>query len=286
MRRLPTTGSALLIGMAALAGLPLLGGFVGEWLLFRSLIGGADLASASLPDTLPLLCGVLALAGGLALAFCANLFSMGFLGRPRRPAPVTAPTSLSSRSVLPLAAVSLALGVFPWLAFKPIFAVMQDLLPGLVIAPFFGTVEHALPWLGLLLLLLSVAALLYRRGPVRRTATAWACGAPSLTPRMEYTATSLTKPIRSVFHPVYRPDRTVTVTPALPHPEGKYFPSAIRYRSQATVSSERYLFRPAAALVLGWARWFRRLQSGDLQQYLLYLFLTLIGLLLCMRCLG
>lgn len=286
MRRLPSTGLAMLIGMAALAGLPLLGGFVGEWLLFRSLIGGSQLASPGLRATLPLLCGVLALAGGLAAAFCTTLLSMAFFGRPRHPAPTTASTPLTSRGVLSLAVVSLALGVFPWLAFKPIFAVMQDLLPGLVIAPFFGTVEHALPWLGLLLLLITVATLLYRRSPVRRMATAWACGAPSLSPRMEYTATSLTKPIRSVFHPVYRPDRTVTVTPALQHAHGHYFPAAISYRSQATLSSERYLFRPVAALVLGWARRFRRLQSGDLQQYLLYLFLTLIALLLGMRWLG
>lgn len=286
MRRLPTTGSAMLIGVAALAGLPLLSGFVGEWLLFRSLIGGSDLASAGLRVTLPLLCGVLALAGGLAMAFCTSLFSMAFLGRPRHAAPSLAPTPLPSRSVLTLATVSLALGVFPWLAFKPIFAVMQDLLPGLVLTPFFGTVEHALPWLGLLLLLVCAAALFCRRDPARRMATAWACGAPSLTPRMEYTATALTKPIRSIFHPVYRPERTVTVTPALQPPEGRYFPAAIGYRSQATVSSERYLFRPVAALVLGWARRFRRLQSGDLQQYLLYLFLTLIGLLLGMRWLG
>ena len=283
MRRLPATGSAMLIGVAALAGLPLMGGFVGEWLLFRSLIGGSDLASAGLRAALPLLCGVLALAGGLAAAFCTSLFSMTFLGRPRRPIPVTASKPFTSHSVPALAAVSLALGVFPWLALKPIFAVMRGLLPGLVIAPFFGTVQHTLPWLGLLLLLVSVATLLYRRGPVRRMPAAWACGAPSLTPRMEYTATSLTKPIRSVFHSVYRPDRAVTVTPAPQHPKGRFFPETVHYRSQVTVSSERYLFRPAAALVLSWGRRFRRLQSGDLQQYLLYLFLTLIGLLLYVR---
>lgn len=286
MRRLPTTGGALLIGMAALAGLPLFSGFVSEWLLFRSLIGGSDLASAGLRATLPLLCGVLALAGGLAAAFCTSLFGMAFLGRPRRQPPAMAPSVAASRSVPVLAAVSLSVGVFPWLAFKPALAVMQDLVPGFVVAPFFGTVEHAVPWLALVLLTVTVAALVCRRRGVRRVATAWACGAPGLTPRMEYTATSLTKPIRSVFHPVYRPDRKLTVTPAV-HPSGpQYFPIAIRYQSEPTVSSERYLYRPAAALVLACARKFRRMQSGDLQQYLLYLFLTLIGLLLCMRWLG
>lgn len=287
MGRMPRTGAAMLAGCAALAGLPLFGGFVGEWMLFRSLIAGSQLPSALLRATLPLLAGVLALAGGLALAVCTNLYGMAFLGRPRTPGAAAAePAPLGESSgMLALALVSLALGVFPWLGLKPIFLVVADLIPGAVVPAFVGITEHALPWLGVVLLLVVTIAWIWRvkSGAAAEAASAWACGAPGLSPRMEYSSSAFTKPIRMVFRPVYRPARKVAMTPAVEGPSGRYFPAAISYRSIATDSFERYLVRPSAWLVFAVARQIRRLQSGSLQQYLLYIFLTLIGLLVFMR---
>jgi hypothetical protein len=78
---------------------------------------------------------------------------------------------------------------------------------------------------------------------------------------------------------VYKPDRTVEVAP----PDAPYFPASITYRSVRTTSYERALYRPAMDAIVSWANSLRRLQTGNIQVYLLYIFLALVVLLLGMR---
>ena len=103
----------------------------------------------------------------------------------------------------------------------------------------------------------------------------WACGLPGLTTRMQYTATAFSKPIRWVFSAVYKPDRKLEVVPAA----RPYFPSSISYSSVRTTSFERSLYRPIMDVVVRLATQVRRLQTGNVQVYLLYIFLTLVALL-------
>jgi hydrogenase-4 component B len=113
-------------------------------------------------------------------------------------------------------------------------------------------------------------------GKIRRRVTApWACGLPSLTTRMQYTSTSFSKPIRWVFAAVYRPDRKMEVSPT----NRPYYPTSITYRSVRTTSYERLIYRPMTNAVVQLATRMRRLQTGNIQVYLLYIFLTLVALL-------
>jgi hydrogenase-4 component B len=96
---------------------------------------------------------------------------------------------------------------------------------------------------------------------------------------MEYTATGFSKPIRFVFTRVYRPDRKVERLPA----EQPYFPAAISYRSVRTTSYERSLYRPFVDGIVSVAHHLRRLQTGNIQVYLLYIFLALVSLLVFLR---
>jgi hydrogenase-4 component B len=96
---------------------------------------------------------------------------------------------------------------------------------------------------------------------------------------MQYTGTSFSKPLRSVFAAVYRPTRTLDVAPA----SEPYFPSSISYRSVRTTSFEKTLYRPTVDLVVGAARQLRRLHTGNIQTYLLYIFLMILGLLVVLR---
>jgi hydrogenase-4 component B len=92
---------------------------------------------------------------------------------------------------------------------------------------------------------------------------------------MQYTATAFSKPIRWVFSAVYKPDRKLEVLPA----DRPYFPDTISYSSVRTTSFERSLYRPMTDLVVALATQLRRLQTGNIQVYLLYIFLTLVVLL-------
>jgi hypothetical protein len=119
-------------------------------------------------------------------------------------------------------------------------------------------------------------ALLKRRERMVRT---WACGLPGLTSRMQYTSTGFSKPIRFVFSSVYKPDRKIDRLPA----DQPYFPVSITYRSVRTTSYEKTIYRPFVEMILSAAHQLRRMQTGNIQVYLLYIFVTLVSLLAFLR---
>ena len=55
------------------------------------------------------------------------------------------------------------------------------------------------------------------------------------------------------------------------------FPASISYRSVRTTSYEKAIYRPFADLILSAAHRLRRMQTGNIQVYLLYIFLTLVS---------
>jgi hydrogenase-4 component B len=276
LKRMPSTGIAFLIGCVSIGGLPLFNGFVGELLLFQDFIAGSLLATSYPRLILPLMAGILALIGGLAAACFVKVFSVAFLGRPRSvqaesahevPGPM-----IGGMAVLAVACVGL--GVLPGPVLAPLFQVAQSFIPGAVAPEQVLAVPGILAWSALTVLALAAAAIIAARFR-RRTTAIWACGLPGLTPSMQYTATSFSKPLRAVFIAVYRPDRKLETLPV----DQPYFPASISYTSVRTTSFEKSLYRPMTDAVVGAANQLRRLQTGNIQTYLLYIFLTLVVLL-------
>ncbi len=277
-RRMPAAGWAFLIGCGGLAGVPLLNGFVSEWLLLRSLLAGPALGNGWRAFALPMMSGVLGLVAGLAAACFVMVYGVAFLGRPRTPAAAQAqaPDRTTSLALTLLAAGCLITGIFPgWILF-PLANLSAQVVGAATPVPAIGAIASLLPWLGVGAAVM--AGLLAWRSR-RRQASTWACGLPALGPRMQYSAASFSKPLRSTFAFVYQPNRQIQSWPA----DEPYFPTAVAYSSVRTTSFERKLYRPLADLVLTFARRLRRLHSGDIQAYLLYMFLALMALLLTVR---
>jgi hydrogenase-4 component B len=114
LKRMPATGSAMLAGSLAVAALPPFNGFVGEWMLLRSLVSlaASPAGSASQIAALAAL-GGLALTAGLAVACFVRLFGMAFLGLPRSDGAkhATEPSRLMYVVLCALALGTLATGV-------------------------------------------------------------------------------------------------------------------------------------------------------------------------------
>jgi hypothetical protein len=108
----------------------------------------------------------------------------------------------------------------------------------------------------------------------------WGCGRIGQTPRMEYTATSFAEPLRRVFAELYRPTKELTIDF---HPESKYFVQSIEYKSEITPWFEKVLYTPLLARLRLLARQVRRLQSGSVHLYLVYVTGALVILLLAAR---
>jgi hypothetical protein len=159
---------------------------------------------------------------------------------------------------------------------RPLWALVEGLIPG-------GNFESGakigsgIQMVTATVLIAALAAILIRT--VVRYAPTWGCGLASLTGRMQYTATSFSKPVRTVFQPVYKASRKLEISPA----DKPYFPTAISYESTRTLHYEKLLYRPIVNTIMTIAQQLRRLQTGNIQWYLLYIFLALLCMFLFMR---
>lgn len=117
--------------------------------------------------------------------------------------------------------------------------------------------------------------LLARRTRIRIGPT-WDCGLQGLTPQMEYTATGFSKPIRMIFKALFRPRREVQRD----YDFSPYFAKTIRFDSHVEEVFEQRIYRPARIWILRVSRRMRALQAGSIQAYLIYIFVTLLLLLL------
>ena len=278
-RRMPITGMAVLVGCCSIAGLPISNGFVSEWLVFRSFLAGSSLVDTKAQVILPLLVGVLAFMGGLAAACFVKSYGIAFLGRPRSAGAeqaVETPPGMRAGLVL-LAAACLILGILPGILLTPLVALAQVLVPGAGVPEETLNIARVLPWIGATVAIACVAGVLLQGS--RKPARTWACGLPGLSTRMQYSAAGFSKPIRFVFTRVYRPDRSVQRLPV----DRPYSPVSILYRSVRTTSFEKSLYRPFVDGVVWLAQGLRRTQTGNIQAYLLYIFLALVSLLALLR---
>ena len=275
-RTMPRMAALFLIGCASIAGLPLFGGFVSEWIAFQGFLAGAQLPAGTAHIVLPLMAGVLALTAGLAAACFVNVYGSAFLGRPRK-ADVSAMEDVPHSILVPiglLAAACAMTGTVAWLLIRPLWSLVMALVPGADYTNVAGIGTGISKVAAFVLVGVTVAGSL--RVVIRKSAI-WGCGLPKLTSRMEYSASCFSKPIRTVFGTIYKADRKLDVQP------NPYFATTISYQSRRTTSYEQTLYRPLFDSILRLAQQLRRMQTGNIQLYLLYIFLALLSMLLLMR---
>jgi hydrogenase-4 component B len=285
MRAMPWVAWATLIGSLASAGLPPLGGFVSEWLLLQSFLFTPGLPNSFLNMLIPVVAALIALVAALAGYTMVKFFGIVFLGQPREDKLRGAHDAgaWERLGMLLLATGCIALGLAPVAFLQAIDPVTRLLLgAGLGDSAAHGTwllvpvrVEVASygPAIFLagvavsFLLAFALVRLLYH-GRVRR-APPWDCGYPWQTARMQDTAEGFGQPIRQIFEPAFRMERE------LPSP----FDRAPRYRVLIGDHFWHWLYVPVAATVERAARLVGLLQQGRIAVYLLYSFLTVIGVL-------
>jgi hydrogenase-4 component B len=116
----------------------------------------------------------------------------------------------------------------------------------------------------------------FGRGAATRIGPTWDCGLQGLTPGMEYTATGFSKPIRMIFKALFRPHREVQRE----YDYSPYFAKTLRFDSHIEEAFVTRLYRPFRVGVLRLSRRMRALQAGSIHAYLIYIFVTLLVLLL------
>lgn len=288
VHRLPRTGIITLVGTLGIAALPPLNGFVSEWLIFQGLFQGFRTGSHLIGILIVLAAATLGLTGGLAIYAFVRGYGIPFLGMPRtRPAadaseraqPVTGPALLAVSCVaLALGAPIVVLALSRAVASLTGVALRPVLLPGnLTIIPAHTDFSAFSPtYLAIFLVAVSVLPLLvYRAGRPRAdsvTVPVWDGGMVTFRPRMQYSAMTFSAPTRVTFDALYRP--SVSLRRACDDPAGRSGP--VHYETEVTPVFQRYLYRPLVRAVEWLADLVRPIQSGDVNLYLLYVFVVIL----------
>lgn len=278
-RRLPWTATVFLVGAVAICGLPPLNGFVSEWLiyvgLFRTLGIGGGAAIPGAAFAVP----ALAMIGALAVACFVRAFGTIFLGSPRtdlgRPAHESG--VFMRLPMVALACACLFLGLAPTRVAPALEAAagawnMPAMVPLNEVArlDWIDAMGVFLP--GLALAIAVAAWIAMRRRPAAADAT-WGCGYAVPTPRMQYTATSLSELLVGWFAWALRPTvRPPTVTGCMPE--------AARFHSDISDAVLTRVVSPGVAGLERMFAWSRILQQGSAQAYILYIVVMLVFLLL------
>ncbi len=278
LRHWPLVGALLVLGAAAIASLPGLNGFTGEWLIAYGLLtGGTGLSGV---PQVALLGGLVAVAltGGLAVACFTRLVGVTLLGEAR--------SERIRRAVAPgwemwvpmgvLAARCAAAGWLPdrlvTLLTPALATVAPGAPPGPLAAALVPVGAAGMLVAGALGLACGARWLLRRRAPAARPAVTWGCGYPKPAVRMQYTASSFAQPITRVLQPLLRSQVQRDL------PGSAAWPVAASWRSSTADRALNQVYQPLFTAVERALLRLRGLQQGRVTTYLLYLVLTVLAL--------
>lgn len=289
VRRLPRSTVIIFLGTLGIAALPPLNGFVSEWLIFQGLFQGFRIPSHVIGILIVVAGGALGLTAGLAINAFVRGFGIPYLGMPRTRAAGIASEAgqpVSGPAMLATVCVGLSLGAPVVLS---VLARAADgltgvslgplLLPGhLTVIPGHQDFSAFSPtYLAIFLVgVLAVPILIRLAGrPLGGTAVVpvWDGGMLQYKARMQYSAMTFAAPVRVTFDRLlYR--SSVRVQRASDDPAGLSGP--VHYERRIMPVFEQYLYRPIVRLIEVLADLVRPIQSGDVNLYLLYVFLALL----------
>ena len=320
-RRTPWSGMGLAVGSLTLAGLPPTVGFVSEWFLLEALMQQFRVPGLGYRLVLALAGAAVALTFGFAGVTFVRLVGLIVLGRGRESGqsvpPAGADYGWAGRgAVLVLAVGCFAIAAVTPLEIRVIAAGLSPAVPASVtmgalkspwiLQPVFAGFSILSPswlWLEMPVMLLLVGLFAWavsgrrllrvRRVPAWRSATIGVEGADS------YTAFGYANPTRRVLAGVLHTRAEVreimmednggddgSGAPDRAGADGPDAAAHLEYASDVMEVVETYLYRPVLRSFAAVVTAAKRLQSGRLDAYLLYMLITLIAIIAVVTALG
>ena len=295
---MPITAVAFLIGAIAISGLPPLNGFASEWLTYMTLFQGAGLSGIADKAAFVLAAGALALTSGLAIACFVKAFGTTFLARPRSQESARAHESsiFMTAPMLLLAIACAALGLGSAAVIIPLRTTLQHLSlfvgdTSPVTSNKIGTVHIStaasfnlpLMAIGIIAALIVSVILVFltsRRRHVRY-APLWANGyqhAP--TSRQEITPTGFSRSFIIVYRYLFRPTNHFSSESI----NGlRYFTKSNSVQLEISDVFDKHIYRRSHTLLDWSSKQAQRIQNGNLNLYLLYIFVLLLSLMAWVR---
>lgn len=276
LNKMPFTSFFFLTGSAAAAGLPPLNGFSGEFIIYYAAFASLGFKAGAFSVFAIL---ALSIAGALALAAFTKAFSAIFQGMARSEksskAAESSPYMIYSMGFLSF--ICILTGFVPYFSFKFLFSSLSPVFfqseTWNLLSKYFALITGAY-----ISVLLFFAVLYYMRKRifsenVVSQGAVWDCGYLEPSPRARYGAASFSQPLTEFFSFITRPSsghiRLI-----------EFFPRSATYSRNPGAIFYDTLYMPAAGKIRKTASRFSFIQSGRLRFYVLYIFLTLVVLLI------
>lgn len=280
LRSMPWTGLTFLIGSLAIAALPPLNGFIGEFLIYLGALKGVTNGTVSV--ALPVIAVIvsLGLIGGLSAVCFTKAFGIVFLGkgRARKPYAHHGENRMMSIPMAFLASLCVTIGIFPLpfintlaTAIKEISGLQAQTITAEAL-PSLSAISYAsMGFILLIVFTLLIRWLIFRGRDVREDTT-WDCGYIRPSERMQYTGSGFTQPLTDLFRHIIGAGGDEVSPSGL-------FPHYARFSTLIPDVFKRMIFEPVFCALNDTASRLARLQYGKTHLFVMYVVLTLLTLL-------
>lgn len=276
-KQMPKTSAIFLIGSLAIGGLPPLGGFVSELLLYNGFVAGFASTSSAVSALMVAAGCSLAAIGGISMLAFTKAYGVIFLGSARKRLSHT-PIEVGRQMLWPAYTLILLMALvmlFPsqivslllsaTLQTFGVSASCADMAVLNDIAHLSGTAGRAM--LALIVVILSLAALRHivaLRRPARTGAT-WGCGYAAPIDRIQYTSKSFAKTLLDLFRILLPSSRRFA-----PLTTEELFPQNRSHLSADMDFVDEKIVKPGTRALLSSLGRFQFVQNGSLQRYIVY----------------
>ena len=286
IKKMPKTGGFFLIGALSACAVPPFNGFIGEWLIYKSIVKAGYEIHNIIYSTPILLSGVaLAFTGAFAAYGFVKAFGIAFLGLPRSEEAKNA-KEVPASMVIPmggLAFLCLILGVFPSIVMGLMNNISNSINQEGAVA--YNSIVIGVSNTGLSIVILGAAAgiitlitfcfMKYKEKMYKtRVYETWDCGFGGLNSRMQFSGQGFIKSFNRVLSGTFIVNKTVEYS------KGHLTSEGIKFDIDIRDNVEKSMYNPIRQMIKVIASKVQRLQHGFIQSYLAYVFIILVLLMI------
>ena len=287
IKKMPKTASLFIIGGAAISGLPPFNGFISEFLIYFGMLNGVLKSNIALLTTLIIVMAALAIVGTMAMLCFTKAISITFLGQARDEKiynHVDGDVTISMwLPMLLLAIATLVIGLCPQifvaLIMGPLSMFVVD--KAMIIPMNILTMMQVLSICFLILIALIAVLYLCKHFAHKKVVehTTWGCGYNRGNSHVQYTGASYVSLFLSTLKPLFKRVSHIQKPKDL-------FPKEAHYQQEIEDIEEAYIVKPLIKWDEKILSKFERIQSGNIQQYILFGLIFLVLAIIGFICLG
>jgi formate hydrogenlyase subunit 3/multisubunit Na+/H+ antiporter MnhD subunit len=284
MKKMPYTAIFFLVGSLAICGLPPFNGFISEYLIYLGMF--KSLSAANLFQSFIIIASLvgLALIGGLAVFCFTKAFGIVFLGEPRSEKAINV-TEVSKSMIYPQYIIIffiLLIGLASTLFVKPLFHLTSQAFNINDITAIQSSSVNNLTQISIIsgvFILTIIILILYRNFHLKskpvETGPTWGCGYTAATSKHQYTATSYANNFIKLANPLLGTHKDM-----IQIREEEIFPVKRTFKTRSFDYFKEFLIDKPVNFMLEIFKKIAFMQTGQIQHYILYLFIYMLLLFL------